>query len=266
MSEKWKFIGNEKARARLVQMAEEGWVTAPNGEKITVKAGLSEDECCLIHEIVRKNSFSRSLEVGCAYGISTLTICDAISTQSDHKHTAIDKTQSGYWRNVGLGGVEECAFSSFELLEEDSALALPSLVKDGGMVDFALIDGWHSFDHALIDFFYINRILRVGGIVALDDASSRSVNKVARYVRKYPCYELATCLRRRKSEFSRARKWAHRGRSVLKAALVPFPSSLAQWVFDASVLDYDPVVDNSSLVAFRKIREDDRDFWWCPHF
>jgi len=39
----------------------------------------------------------------------------------------------------------------------------------GERIDFAFIDGAHTFDHVLVDFFYIDRMLNVGGIVAFDD-------------------------------------------------------------------------------------------------
>jgi len=36
----------------------------------------------------------------------------------------------------------------------------------GVKIDFAFVDGWHTFDYTLIDFFYIDKILRSGGLVS----------------------------------------------------------------------------------------------------
>jgi hypothetical protein len=49
-------------------------------------------------------------------------------------------------------------------------------------VDFAFVDGWHTFDHVLVDFFYIDRLLRVGGIVVFDDASMPAIHRICRYI------------------------------------------------------------------------------------
>ena len=77
-----------------------------------------------------------------------------------------------------------------ELREEGSEFALPQLLKEGAVLDFAFIDGWHTFDHVLVDFFYINRMLRVGGIVAFDDVDFPAIERVLKHVATYPCYEM----------------------------------------------------------------------------
>ena len=51
----------------------------------------------------------------------------------------------------------------------------------GERIDFAFIDGAHTFDHALVDFFYIDRMLNVGGIVAFDDLGFPCIEKVCRF-------------------------------------------------------------------------------------
>jgi hypothetical protein len=49
-------------------------------------------------------------------------------------------------------------------------------------IDFAFIDGARTFDYALVDFFFIDKLLRPGGIVVLDDFSYPSIRSVCRYV------------------------------------------------------------------------------------
>ena len=52
----------------------------------------------------------------------------------------------------------------------------------------AFVDGWHTFDYTLIDFFYIDQILKVGGIIAFHDMYGLSKQKVLKYIlthRKY---------------------------------------------------------------------------------
>ena len=57
-------------------------------------------------------------------------------------------------------------------------------------VDFAFIDGWHTFDYTLVDFFLIDKILNNGGIVAFHDGYGRSKQKVFRFLETHRNYEI----------------------------------------------------------------------------
>ena len=48
--------------------------------------------------------------------------------------------------------------------------------------DFVFIDGWHTFDYTLIDFFYADKLIREGGIIIIDDALHRGVAKFVKYM------------------------------------------------------------------------------------
>jgi hypothetical protein len=76
------------------------------------------------------------------------------------------------------------------LSEQVSELALPGLLQSGVTVQFALIDGYHTFDQALVDFSYVDRLLEHGGIVVFDDAQMPAIDRVVRYVSNYPIYRL----------------------------------------------------------------------------
>jgi hypothetical protein len=39
----------------------------------------------------------------------------------------------------------------------------------------------HTFDYALVDFFYIDKMLNIGGVVIFDDLSYPSIRKLCRY-------------------------------------------------------------------------------------
>ncbi len=46
-----------------------------------------------------------------------------------------------------------------------SEICLPQLLQQELRFDFAYVDGWHTFDHVMMEFFYINRMLDEGGVV-----------------------------------------------------------------------------------------------------
>ena len=60
---------------------------------------------------------------------------------------------------------------------------MPELLKDNeSKFDFIFIDGWHTFDYTLVDFFYADKLLIKGGIIAVDDAKHQGVAKCLKYI------------------------------------------------------------------------------------
>src|SRR3954468_5428243 len=99
---------------------------------------LREDEGALLQRIIDEIRPTATLEVGMAYGISTLYIMDALrrSGRPAAVHYALDPFQSTLWRGIGVQHVREAGYeSSLRFIEERSELALPELVRKGVKVD-----------------------------------------------------------------------------------------------------------------------------------
>jgi hypothetical protein len=106
------------------------------------------------------------------------------------RHILIAPDQSG-WHGIALHNLRKAGFGALiDFREQESQIALPQLVAEGTKIDFAFIDGWHTFDHALADFFYIDRLLRVGDIVAFDDAIQSAVHEVCRFIATNRAYRV----------------------------------------------------------------------------
>ena len=146
----------------------------------------------LLQRAVREVQPSVSLEVGLAYGVSTMFICEAIqSLPKPGVHIVLDPFQNGKWKGLGLKNLRDAGFAPLvEFHEEPSEVFLPKLMAAERRVDLAFIDGLHRFDQAFVEFYYINRLLRPGGIVLFDDSVRRSVNRVIRHALTYPAYEV----------------------------------------------------------------------------
>jgi predicted O-methyltransferase YrrM len=154
---------------------------------------LKEDEGLLLQRIVADIRPMTTLEVGMAYGVSTLFLCDALQRTSGGRavHYALDPFQSTLWRGIGRRHVVEAGYESMvRVIEERSEFALPDLLRTGVHLDFALIDGWHTFDQVMLEFYYVNRMLNVGGVVAFDDAARPGINRVIRYAMNYDAYRV----------------------------------------------------------------------------
>ena len=68
--------------------------------------------------------------------------------------------------------------------------ALPQLCSQKEEFEFAFIDGSHLFDFTFVDFFFIDKLLAVGGHVAFDDLWMPAVRKVVSFVLKNKPYQL----------------------------------------------------------------------------
>ncbi|MCS4155850.1 putative O-methyltransferase YrrM [Salinibacter ruber] len=235
----------------LQSILDSGRVENGAGEARQLRGHIGKPEGELCQELIREHEVSECLEVGCAYGIASLYISEALREKSDPHHTIIDPLELGKWEGIGLQNLEQAGISFWDYIEQGSELALPELVREGRHFDFVLIDGYHTFDHTMIDLFYSTKLLRVGGILALDDANHPPVYKAARYFSEYPCYE---------------KVGATPSKSVLKGVLtsiLPLASSTLSFAFPQALVDR---LGTDRLIAFQKTNEDDRPWDWYRQF
>lgn len=219
------------------------------------------DEAIFLFNSISENNISQTIEIGCAYGLSSLVICDALSNKVDAYHTIIDPFQSSQWGDIGRYNLNKFGFTNYEIIEDKSELALPALLSRGKKIDFAFIDGWHTFDHTLIDFFYINRMLNQEGIILFDDANWPSISKLIKYILNYPSYDI---IYPNSSNNIRTKT-----KNYIKKSILRINSLLPDRVTD-SILIKDSkssyINTNSRFVCLKKTSDDDRDWKWFVDF
>ena len=196
-----------------------------------------------------------SIEIGCAYGVSALYICEALS-ELPHpaRHILIDPFQSTQWRGLGVQHLREAGFADIVDIHEDySEFVLPALLRNGIEIEFAFVDGRHTFDQVMVEFWYLNRMLAPGGVIVFDDADRRSVNRVIRHALTYPAYRVhgtATPQPSRRSMAGRLRRTV--------AGMWPVRNLVRADVRDR---DWDLGI-MGSCVAIQKVEADQRSSGW----
>jgi len=150
-----------------------------DGVSVPLRSQITTAEGEFLQSIIKGIQPQVCLEVGLAFGISALFIREALDPRC--RYIAIDPFQHHHWHGIGLTNLRRAGYD-VEFYEEASQATLPRLWANGLTIDFAFIDGMHTFDHALVDFFYIDRMLRVGGVVAIDDANWPSLHKLCRFI------------------------------------------------------------------------------------
>jgi predicted O-methyltransferase YrrM len=139
-----------------------------------------------LHRVAYELNPSMALEVGCARGVSTM----AILSGTTGNLISIDPAQSTSFSNLGVQHVERAGFSDRHALVEDvDYFALPQLLRNDFRCQLAYIDGWHTFDYALLDFFYIDKMLDYHGIVGFNDCSFPPIHRVLNFVTSHREYE-----------------------------------------------------------------------------
>jgi hypothetical protein len=163
-----------------------------NERFVPLHSNMSQDEGRLIGEAFRAAAPVTSLEIGCADGVASLFACDALADVGPaSRHVIIDPFQSTQWEGLGIENLRRAGHvGRVDLIEERSEIALPRLHAAGLRIQAAIIDGWHTFDHALIDFFYVNKMLDVGGVFVLDDTQMPALNRLVSHICSYPCYRI----------------------------------------------------------------------------
>jgi predicted O-methyltransferase YrrM len=172
-----------------------GTVRSRTGESVPHVAGITEAEGEMLARLVRGQKPSVSLEVGLAFGTSALYLCDALAEVGAKKHYIVDPNQSTEWKGIGIENLRRAGHDRLvELRELPSHVALPELLDEGVKLDFCFHDGWHVFDQTLSDFIYVDKMLRVGGLLAVDDCTWPSMRKFLRYVVTNRQYSVVECL------------------------------------------------------------------------
>jgi predicted O-methyltransferase YrrM len=141
-----------------------------------------------IQQVMRERKPERTLEVGLAYGASTLVFCSEhkrLGRIGNKQHIAIDPFQRRHWYDeAGVFAVERAGLADYlHARFEFSEFVLPRLLEADERFDFIYIDGSHLFENVFVDAFYSARLLSYGGWLALDDSSDPHVAKVNDFIR-----------------------------------------------------------------------------------
>jgi predicted O-methyltransferase YrrM len=231
-----------------------------DGNKYELSSEIDSAEGDYLCRLIRSDtSITRTLEVGCAYGLSSLHICEALRNRENASHTIIDPKQTSVWHGVGIAYLERAGIDFFRLIEEPSELALPDLLRSGpGKFDLVFIDGWHTFDQTMLDLFYANRLVRVGGYVVVDDCNWESVSAAVSYYSNYPALEQV------RVPAMAPHSWRQK---VAKRTTEVFRPSLARAVLPTAIHSHIyRRMSFPSMVAFKKISEDARSWTWFVGF
>ncbi|MBI2514612.1 class I SAM-dependent methyltransferase [Candidatus Wolfebacteria bacterium] len=137
-----------------------------------------------LRDWVIKEKAVHTIEIGLAWGIGALHICEGLlmSGKDNARHIVIDPFQAASFKNCGLQLLEEAGVAHLvEHCAEESQIALPRFVSEGRQFDFAFVDGSHLFDRVFLDLIYLGRLVRPEGVIFADDYQAPAVAKAVSF-------------------------------------------------------------------------------------
>jgi len=143
---------------------------------------LPERDCDAIRDLLIAERPGTVIEIGLAYGSSALAIGEALISVGGDRHVILDPFQDSGFRDAGWEVIRSAQLDGVAmLLRERSQIALPRLAAEGMSADAAFVDGSHLFHNVFVDLYYLQIIVRPGGLVVLDDYWWPGVATAARY-------------------------------------------------------------------------------------
>jgi len=249
------FFGMPLMNPVLQEIERTGTTLLSSGERTQVRAHVDAASGDVLRRAVEATQPRVACEVGLAFGVSTLHIMDAMKHSGDGVLLGMDPSQhSETWRGGGLANVQRAGFADrYRFHEETSQACLPRLAAAGTRIQFAFLDGWHTFDHTLVDFFYVDQMLDVGGIVVLDDVGYPGLQRLAHFIVTNRAYEFFDGASRPAPS-----GWRQHAKRSVQAALRPLVRDNFTPGDEACKLKLR--VDGCKLVALRKRADDGRSY------
>jgi len=230
------------------------------GERTKLNSHTSEGQGIFLQELYSFIKPQKSLEVGFAFGISTLFIlekCRELNAE-EKSHIVIEPMS---WGEAAIYNIRKEGLEKYIDIRNDfSDVVLPRLFLNKERIQFAYVDTTKVFDIVLQDFYFIDKLLDVGGVIVFDDANTGGINVVMRFINSLPHYEIME--KYKKSDVSnlyKAGEWLFR----MALSLVPLKRKYMRFynLKTRRQLDLD-----YQCIAFRKIAKDTRPWNWDKAF
>jgi predicted O-methyltransferase YrrM len=154
-------------------------------ESNKLESPIKYEEGITIYDTIIKNNFSKCLEIGMGYGISSIYILLALqkNPNNEKKLVSIDLLQSTQWKNFGIKILKFFNMIKYhKLIENIHYIELPKIVANKENYEFIFINSWYSFENMIIILFYCSKILQKDGIIIINEIYQPGIYKCIKYI------------------------------------------------------------------------------------
>lgn len=118
-------------------------VRGKDGHAYKLHSHTSREQCEFLQDIIIELKLTNSLEIGLAYGVSTLAVLEALSrTSLSFCHLVIDPLRED-WNNIGIANIDRAGFAEYvKFYSRFSNQELPQLYYENYRIQFACWDSY----------------------------------------------------------------------------------------------------------------------------
>ena len=234
---------------RMMETDSEGGVVAINSDT-------PRNQGMFLQKMYDEIKPEKSLEVGFAFGISTLFILEKCREydRNERCHIVIEPFD---WGNAAIYNIKKEGLEKYiDIRKELSDRVLPTMYLKNERIQFAYVDTTKVFDIVLQDFYFIDKILDVGGVVIFDDATTPGINLVMRFINSLSHYEILD-----KHEELKVSKKYSIGEKIFENLIGSLPFK-KRFMGNFSLKSSRELGLNYRCIAFKKIDKDKRTWDW----
>src|SRR5260370_36976827 len=92
---------------QLAEILRRDMYAAPTDRDAFLASAITPDAGEFLQDLIRQRKSTTTLEVGLAYGISGLLICEALRECGGKRHIAIDPNQSTHCEGIGFNNLAQ---------------------------------------------------------------------------------------------------------------------------------------------------------------
>ena len=234
-----------------------------SGERISLHSHTSKEQGIFLQDIFDVVKPKRTVEVGFAYGISAMFILEKHRQMGASEGAHIVIEPDSYWGTAALHNIEKEGLGKYLQIRKDySDKILTQLFHENYRIQYAYVDTTKQFDVVMQDFYFINKILDVEGVVILDDCGGGwpGVQRVARFINTLPHFKILAT--HNKIKITMKKRIA---RFVLSFIIKMIPLKNRFYPTFNFKTDEELGLD-FSCIAFQKKYEDKREWNWDKAF
>lgn len=230
-----------------------------NGDTIPLHSNTSLKQGYFLQQMFDLVKPEKSIEVGFAYGISSMFILEKHRELQSKAGAHIVIEPDIYWGGAAEFNInKEGLLHYLDVRRDFSDKVLAKLFLENVRLQYAYIDTTKKFDAIMQDFYMINKMMDNGGVVILDDCggSCPGVQRVARFINTLPNFKVLGAFEKNRISF---KKQVATRIVTLIMGLLPFKNKIYEGIdFSTNAqlgLDF-------SCIAFIKHAEDKRKWNW----
>lgn len=179
--------GKFPALDKVFSMIEQGWVPNIHGRKYTLDdQDVTEEQAELLFYLMTETRPILTVETGFHHGlVSAVMTLGHMANGLNGGHVPIQDQPREMLDGIGFYTMERLELTGYQIMEHETGTVLPQmyLQKLNQGLSLVYFNQATDFDEQMMEYFFLNRLLGEGGIMAVNTAESAR-RALVDYVRK----------------------------------------------------------------------------------